>query len=167
MNAQSILVPVDYTDVSHDALKFAMNLAHDMHSHVTVLHIEPTAHTYEFGVEPPEDLNRNTDVILRELERNITPDIQEGVDCEFQIAIGDPAHRIVQFADTHDTDLIVMGTHGRSGFSRFFMGSVAETVMREAHCPVFIVKHNTHPAPVPQQESQETSEHGDGSVLQP
>ena len=144
MKAQSILVPVDYTDVSHDALRFAMNLAHDLHSQVTVLHIERNVINYGIGMEPYVDLNREGDELLRELELNVSADVDASVTCEFQVAIGEPTQRILEYAGMHETDLIVMGTHGRSGFSRLFMGSVAESVMRQATCPVFIVKHNSH-----------------------
>jgi nucleotide-binding universal stress UspA family protein len=144
MKAQSILVPVDYTDVSHDALRFAMNLAHDMHSQVTVLHIEPSIPRYDVGIEPYVDLNRQPDEMLRELQLTVGGDIDETVPFELQVAVGEPTQRILEYADMHETDLIVMGTHGRTGFSRLFMGSVAESVIRQAHCPVFIVKHNSH-----------------------
>ena len=146
MKAHSILVPVDYTDVSHDALRFAMNLAHEMHSHVTVLHCEPKAYLFaaEFGPSLLPDLEPGE--LLRELQLTVSGDMDETVPCELEVAIGEPTEQILEFAGSHDTDLIVMGTHGRTGLSRLFMGSVAEAVMRQSACPVFIVKHLSHPA---------------------
>ena len=55
--------------------------------------------------------------------------------------IGTPAGSIVEYAGGNDIDLIVMGTHGRGGMSHLFMGSVAERVVRMAHCPVLTVRH--------------------------
>jgi nucleotide-binding universal stress UspA family protein len=141
MKAQEILVPVDYTNVSHDALRFALDLAHDMHSHVTILHVEPKLYVYTEGYAAPVGLDRQPDEILHELESTIASDLDATVPCELQVAIGDPAQKILDFADSHHSDLIVMGTHGRSGLVRLFRGSVAESVMRQSHCPVFIVKH--------------------------
>jgi nucleotide-binding universal stress UspA family protein len=58
------------------------------------------------------------------------------VKCEHHLVTGEPPKALLRFADDNDVDLIVMGTHGRTGLKRLFMGSVAETVVRRAHCPV-------------------------------
>jgi universal stress protein A len=59
---------------------------------------------------------------------------------EYAVRIGAPADEIVRYADSRDIDLIVMGTHGRSGVAHMVMGSVAEKVVREAPCPVLVVR---------------------------
>jgi nucleotide-binding universal stress UspA family protein len=64
---------------------------------------------------------------------------------EHRLLSGDPAEEIVKFANEAHCDLIVMGTHGRTGFRRLLMGSVAEAVVRTANCAVMTYKH--HPAP--------------------
>jgi nucleotide-binding universal stress UspA family protein len=64
---------------------------------------------------------------------------------EYQLAEGEPGASIVKVAEDRHCDLIVLGTHGRTGFRRVLMGSVAEQVMRTAPCPVLVVK-----GPVPQ-----------------
>ena len=58
--------------------------------------------------------------------------------------LGKPSEEIVQHAAEHEIDLIVMGTHGREGLARALMGSVAETVVRRARCPVLTVHHPEH-----------------------
>ena len=58
--------------------------------------------------------------------------------------LGKPADEIVRYAREHDVDLIVMGTHGREGVARVFIGSVAETVVRRAACPVLTLHHPEH-----------------------
>jgi nucleotide-binding universal stress UspA family protein len=59
---------------------------------------------------------------------------------EHRLLAGDPAHAILQCAAKESVDLIVMSTHGRTGFSRLLMGSIAEAVVREAKCPVLTLK---------------------------
>ncbi len=65
---------------------------------------------------------------------------------DHMLLVGDPATAIAQAAEREGADLIVMGTHGRTGLTRLLMGSVAEAVVRKARCPVLTVKH---PAEVP------------------
>ena len=64
----------------------------------------------------------------------------EGVEALHEVQSGPPADRIVGYANEHDIDLIVMGTHGRTGLGRLLMGSVAEAVVRQAECPVLALK---------------------------
>ena len=60
---------------------------------------------------------------------------------EYASRIGTPAEEIVRYADARDVDLIIMGTHGRSGVAHLLLGSVAEQVVRTAPCPVLLVRH--------------------------
>lgn len=59
---------------------------------------------------------------------------------ETKLLVGDPATEIVHLADKENSDLIIVGSHGRSGMSRLILGSVAESVVRHAHCPVLVCK---------------------------
>ena len=59
---------------------------------------------------------------------------------ESSVGTGQPADAIVEYADTHDIDLIVMGTHGRGGVEKMWLGSVTEKVLRKAHCPVLALR---------------------------
>ncbi|WP_342346987.1 universal stress protein, partial [uncultured Nitrospira sp.] len=60
--------------------------------------------------------------------------------CQAHVGIGDPAYAILEQAKSSQSDLIMMGTHGRGGFSRFLMGSVSHTVLHQSPCPVLIVR---------------------------
>jgi nucleotide-binding universal stress UspA family protein len=68
------------------------------------------------------------------------------VDFEHRMLVGDPAKEIVRLAREEDADLIVIGTHGRTGIARALLGSVAEVVVRRAPCPVLAYKHPLHVA---------------------
>jgi nucleotide-binding universal stress UspA family protein len=67
----------------------------------------------------------------------------EGVQASYEVEFGSPASMIVEFAQEHNVDLIVMGTHGRTGWRRIAMGSVAESVVRNVDCPVLAIKSET------------------------
>lgn len=79
---------------------------------------------------------------VRERLRSIRPTL-DGVVCKHRYLRGAPADEILQFAKQEEIDLIVMGSHGRTGLSRLLMGSVADAVMRKASCPILVVKQPT------------------------
>jgi nucleotide-binding universal stress UspA family protein len=66
---------------------------------------------------------------------------EASLECEVAIAQGEPFQEIIGLATTRQVDLIVMGTHGRTGLQHFLLGSVAERVLRLAPCPVLITRH--------------------------
>ena len=79
-------------------------------------------------LDPPRDeLNRMLNVVVP---------TDKTVPCEHRLIKGEPAPAIARLAESEDVDVIVMGTHGRSGLTRVLMGSVAEAVVRRATCPV-------------------------------
>jgi nucleotide-binding universal stress UspA family protein len=133
----TIVHPTDFSERSANALQFACALARDYGARVVVLHVAPTpVIAYGEGVVPPEP-----GLMLQEakgqLERLPVPD--ERVRVERRFAEGDAAAEILRAAGEVRASLIVMGTHGRTGLGRLLMGSVAEQVVRRAHCPVLTV----------------------------
>ncbi len=76
---------------------------------------------------------------LRNMLKKVVPS-DPGVPYEHHLVVGDPATSISELAKSQGADLIVMGTHGRTGLRRLLMGSVAEAIVRRAPCPVFIMK---------------------------
>jgi nucleotide-binding universal stress UspA family protein len=80
---------------------------------------------------------------LWQMLRQVIPSAPE-VEYEHRLLFGHPAQEIVSFADTEHVDLIVIGTHGRTGLFRMIMGSTAESVVRHANCPVATFKHPKH-----------------------
>jgi universal stress protein A len=143
----NILFPTDFSDRALNAFHMASALARDHRAALTMLHVReiPALPFAEFGAVPPPDLPTR-EALLERLEKYEAPD--EGTSVEFVIADGEPGEEIVRVAKEHNCDLIVMGTHGRTGLGRLLMGSVAERVMRRAPCPVLTLKANV-PATVP------------------
>jgi nucleotide-binding universal stress UspA family protein len=135
---RTILHPTDFSDRSQHALHLACALARDHGASLVVLHAEPTPYIgYSEGAIPPDPgvLLEESKEQLRRLE---VPDA--GLRTERRFVEGDPAEEILRAAREAGADLIIMGTHGRTGLSRLLMGSVAEQVVRRADCPVLTVK---------------------------
>jgi nucleotide-binding universal stress UspA family protein len=144
MNAKRILCPLDFSDNSRIALGYASTLAKESNAKLYLVHVDDSQVPYDAGfaayVAPPD----NTEALQEQLT-GISP-TDPDVEFEHQLVVGHPADAIVDFAKDHDIDLIVMGTHGRSGVARLLMGSIAEAVVRRAECPVLTVKHPTSAA---------------------
>ena len=146
MKINNIVCPVDFSTLSDAAIDHASTLAR---RHGAVLHFihvyEPVfADGYIEGMPvqpPPADVES-----LRGQLQAIRPTC-ETTGYHHELIFGFPGGSIVGYAQTHQADLIVMGTHGRSGPSRLIMGSVAETVMRAASCPVLVVHESKNSSP--------------------
>jgi nucleotide-binding universal stress UspA family protein len=136
---QCILHPTDFSERSEPAFRFACALARDYGARLLLLHVAPRPVVTAFmGVVPPEPERYHeqlTDDLIR-LGRQA-----KGLEVDTRLRIADPpADEIIRTARESRCDLIVMGTHGRTGLTRALMGSVAEQVSRRAACPVLTVK---------------------------
>lgn len=133
MTAKKILFPTDFSTTAEAGFAEAESLARDHGAKLVVLHVQEPLMGYDgqLGFAPLEA----TSEFLTKIRREVTT-TDRSVRVEPRLTIGDPAAEIVRVANDENVDLIVMGTHGRSGISRFFMGSVAEQVIRHATCPV-------------------------------
>jgi nucleotide-binding universal stress UspA family protein len=140
-----ILCPVDFSDYSRRALEHCNAIARRHRSTVTVLHVFSAAPAAAFG---PGQIAFEPYVLMTPIERDqLVADTRAfaeaagapGVAIEAVIREGNTAAEILGQATSMKPDLLVMGTHGRSGFERFVLGSVAEKVLRHACCPVMTV----------------------------
>lgn len=138
MNAKRILCPIDFSEHSSAALSYASTLAHESGAKLLLVFVDDSQVPYDAGFAgyvPPPDETEQLEKQLHETRPTI-----EDVEYEHHLLFGHPADAIVEFARTHDVDLIVMATHGRTGVARLVMGSVAESVVRRADCPVLTLK---------------------------
>lgn len=138
MHAKKIVFPTDFSTSSDAALEHAAGLARDMGGRLLIVHVEEPPLAYGggemyYGVPEPDH------GAVEKMLAKVKPHTAD-VGYEHHLLIGSPADEIVRFADEQSADLIVMGTHGRSGLRRMLMGSVAEAVVRRANCPVFTFK---------------------------
>jgi universal stress protein A len=133
-----IVHPTDFSANSQAAWEMACALARDYGAKLLLVHVEPPMPSFaELGAIPAEPLDR------RSLERQlaqIRPTNPNDAVVARTLLVGDEATEINRFAVENHADLIVMGTHGRTGLGRLLMGSVAETVLRQAPCPVVTIK---------------------------
>ena len=133
-----ILHPTDFSERSQYALRLACALARDYGARLIVLHVAETVPiVYGEGMLPP-DPGELLAAAQERLDRLQVPDAN--VRAERRLAQGDAAAEILRVAQEAHADLIVLGTHGRTGLGRLLMGSVAEQVVRRAACPVLTMK---------------------------
>jgi universal stress protein A len=138
---RNILCPVDFDDSSMHALDTAGEIARQSDGTVFVLHVVPM-------IVPPigmpvyvqlyEGQRQTAAAKLEEIARKRLT----GLKYELVAEMGDPAPVILRTATRARADLVVMASHGRRGFSRLFLGSVAELVLRESKCPVLTVRYS-------------------------
>jgi nucleotide-binding universal stress UspA family protein len=148
MDVQRILAPTDFSDCSRAALEWAARLARRFGAGVDVLHAwRPPSHDWT-PYAPAIDyhhleLFERTEAgsamkrLLADLER-------EDVPANGRLVSGDPLKTILRFAASGEYQLIVMGTHGRTGMSHLLSGSIAEAVVRRSPCPVLTVRSHEH-----------------------
>ena len=132
----SILVPVDFDQSATVALDLAKQIAAGGDAVIHLLHVVAIL------LVPGEAANVvvvREDQVRAELERLANEQLS-GIRCQVHVRTGDTARAVVEAAHDLGADLIVMPTHGRHGLPRFFLGSVAERVVREAPCPVLTVR---------------------------
>jgi len=132
-----VLCPVDFSDISQHALDHAAAIAHWYEAQLTLLHVfvaRPTMDALPLALEDAdrEWLNKS----IREMAVRVPPDVCVDV----RVEQAEQVHNEIlgQLAAT-GADLLVLGTHGRSGFQRWFLGSVTEKVIRKAACPTLVV----------------------------
>ena len=144
---QKILHPTDFSESSRYAFQTACALARDNHAPLLVLHVMIPSVSPVLQQPPPDPFqSAESQQSLAPLPWPQPSDPQIRV--EHRVAEGDPADEILRLTEALRCDLIVMGTHGRTGLGRFLTGSVAEEVLRKASCPVLVVKTPLRAVPV-------------------
>ena len=136
----------DFSTASRPAFRKAIELAKSTRTRLLIVHALPPAISPLMGegvYVSPATWNEIEKGARRAAQRQIARLVQEarraGVRAEALIVDGPPADRIVRAARARHVDLLVLGTHGRTGFSRLFLGSVAARVVATARCPVLTV----------------------------
>lgn len=134
----SVLCPVDFSDASRIALRFAGTIAAHVHARMIVLAVEDPLLTEAISLgtgavwEPGETRKELQHFVTRALHARLA----HSLDLRYEVAVGNPAHEILQTAQREKSDLIVMSTHGLTGMRKLFFGSTTERVLRETTVPV-------------------------------
>ena len=133
---QKVLYPTDFSSFSNQAYFHAISLAAAHRASLTVLFVYHPDRTATPGSQGDETADREYWRAQLEQIRPTDP----GIPVSHVLLDGDPAAEIVRYARDAGMDLVVMGTQGRTGLDRLLLGSVAEKVLRDAHCSVLVVK---------------------------
>lgn len=136
---EKILVATDGSDPADDAVAHALDLAAQFDATLYALFVADTAQdsVTVVGTDVVDALEREGATVVEAIEARGR---ERGVDVEADVLQGDPAKTIVDYAERAGADLVVVGTHGRRGLSRYLLGSVAETVVRTSPIPVLTVR---------------------------
>jgi nucleotide-binding universal stress UspA family protein len=143
---KKILVPVDFSAASKQALKYAIAFAAQFKATLLLLHVvEFNLVGSEFGALDlsliENDLNENA---AKQLQTLVDHDIGSRAVVETLVRSGRPYYEIVETAKTCEADLILIATHGHSGLAHVLLGSTVERVVRHAPCPVLTVRPQEH-----------------------
>jgi nucleotide-binding universal stress UspA family protein len=138
---RKILIPSDFSDGSERAVEYAELFARSFGAKILLVHaIEPFPYSATDSLTLVDHSKALATIAASLLENQRKPLLKAGLEVRTRVLIGLPASEILRAAAKEKADLIVMGTHGRSGLGHLLVGSVAEKVVRMAKCPVMTVR---------------------------
>ena len=136
-----IVVPVDFSEITSKLVDYAVNMASRLSG---MIHFVHAVHFYAgdmmLGFPYAHDCESKLIKNAEERMENLIADNKERcAGCTGEVVIGDPVEKIVDFARAKESDLIIISTHGVKGLEKILLGSVAERVLKRAHCPVLFL----------------------------
>jgi nucleotide-binding universal stress UspA family protein len=136
-----ILFPTDFSETAGRALKQAISMTEDLDAELFVLHVVDdsliSTHVEEERKIILDELRKHA---LKQMQDQLPAELLENFETIGAVKRGEPGKQISSYAETHGCDLIVLGTHGRTGVERALIGSIADKVVRLAKCPVMLVR---------------------------
>lgn len=138
-------MPVDFSDPSEQALRYAVRFAQQLGGEITLLHIvSPSIAPYPEVAPYIDYTEEELENAERAMQTLVESPLLKSLSVQTAIRSGLAAHEIVEVARELDCDLIVIATHGYTGWKHFCIGSTTERVVRTAPCPVFVVREKQH-----------------------
>ena len=143
---RTVIVPTDFSDYGDAAIPHAFRLAKDYGATVVLLHVIDARRTpnplyaHYYPMTPPEQVREAEARATEALRARIPEPLRDSGRVETLVGQGAPAPEILRVAAEKKASLIVIATHGRTGLLRLALGSVAERVIRDAPCPVLVVR---------------------------
>ena len=146
INVKKILVPTDFSESSDRAYNYALRFAQQFHAELHVIYVLEPVLSQQFTGLPEAPTFSGDEIVFAEEKLRVWADSVEamGVTANIVLRNGPPAHEIVEAAKDLDADLIIIATHGYTGWKHFCIGSTAERVVRAAPCPVLVVREKEH-----------------------
>ncbi len=149
MNLKKILVPIDFSDYSDAAIQYAIGFTKSLQAHLTLIHVEILIHSLQpdaiFGTSRMEKTIRKVlNDIQEQMKERIAVAKKEGVSADYAVIQGkSAASSLLEYVQQNPYDLIIMGTHGRTGIKHFILGSIAEKLVRLSPTPVLTLHKST------------------------
>ncbi len=146
ISLKKILCPIDHSDCSKEALKYAVTFAMKDEAKLYLLHVidirsfDESLDTMTRQMPDDETIKQ----LKTKLFECVPEEIRNDMQVEALVVQGIPFAEIISIAKKNKVDMIVMGTHGRTGLAHIMIGSVSEKVVRKAHCPVLTVRQSDH-----------------------
>lgn len=134
---KKILCPIDFSDPSYEALKVANESASYFSAELYLVHVIPPVHVVPAPPLYQQQLEESAENSLNEISKTR---VSKNLQIRQIIEHGDPAAEIVRIAAEEKIDLLIIATHGQSGWRQFIFGSVADKVVRLAQCPVLTIR---------------------------
>jgi nucleotide-binding universal stress UspA family protein len=147
LRLKKILVPIDFSARSKNAFKYAVRFAEEFGGEMTLLYVlEPQSMTGYVAIPEANAFVESDIVAAGKNLRTLIASVRNGKieRPHWKVRAGLPSHEIVAVAKEMDVDLIVIATHGYTGWKHFCIGSTAERVVRAAPCPVLVVREKEH-----------------------
>jgi universal stress protein A len=136
-----LLCPIDFSEASLEALRYAAGLARGQGARIELLHVHHVP-LHQADVHAPKSVDQLPAELRKELMRKLEQVKTEqapGVEVALHLAVGTPHEAIIEAAKRLDADVIVIGTHGHGGLARMLLGSVTDRVLRTSDRPVLTV----------------------------
>jgi len=144
---KKILAPVDFSEASKNGFSYAVRCAEQFGAELTLLYVLEPMPSATFAAIP--GATAYSEIDFSSAEKNLRALVASARNGDtrnpsWKVRAGIPAHEIVELAKEADVDLIVIATHGYTGWKHFCIGSTAERVVRAAPCPVLVVREKEH-----------------------
>ena len=150
ISLKSILVPTDFSKQSQSAIRYGVEFALKFGAKLHVLHAVQDVANFlpELGFINPAAALSNIEPMLqsasKSMEEFLKPYKNQGVEFVTHCLQGNPLDEIILLAKEENIDLIILGTHGHTGLAHLFLGSLAETLVRQSPCPVLSLRSPEH-----------------------
>jgi len=138
-SVSEIVVPVDLEEHSEKIVEYASYMANNLDAKLTLVHVVELLRAMgdmELGTTTIEDYNKKRVTHSKELLDQL---LEKYPECNGEVIIGEIVDEIIDFAEKKEADLIIIGTHGTKGIEKLLLGSVAERVVKGAHCPILVI----------------------------
>ena len=140
---RKIVVPMDFSDVSERAALYAESIARSLNAALYLVHVQPSSASTPHSLDPvsagADSREQRYHAALEHLEGLARRFASPTLRVTTEVRTGETAESIAQASRHYGADLVIMGTHGRTGMAHLLAGSIAEKVIRTAPCPVLVV----------------------------